>query len=164
MHIYHSALVWSQHVCHSNVLPVNSVLGKVSGRNRQRLGCLYSIQFTRWCGIGVFVAFSPEHLIAASHGTVVIFWKPRQECVSYFDGHNSRVCSVAFSPDDVLVASGSDTRQSNLGSANGGLVKHWRITYWVCSVAFHPLEPLFLRGRRSTVRIWNLPSGDAVAF
>lgn len=110
------------------------------------------------------VAYSHKgDLIAGcSWDTVQIFDAAAGVCLAMLEGHNDEVYSIAFSPDDVFIASGSkDTTVKVWDVQTGALVTmlggHMGT---VSSVSFSPTGAMVASGAEDgTVRIWNLSSG-----
>lgn len=80
------------------------------------------------------------------------------------EGHSISVNSVAFSPDNRLLASGSDNCTVQLWDAATGDLQQTLEGHsgWVNSVAFSPDGRLLAAGLfdDSTVRLWDLATGD----
>ncbi|WP_026082838.1 serine/threonine-protein kinase [Mastigocladopsis repens] len=78
-------------------------------------------------------------------------------------GHSSDVNSVAFSPDDMSLASGSDDKTIKLWNlANQQEIRTFKGHLgWVWSVAFSPDGKTLASGSKDkTIRLWNLETGQ----
>ncbi len=85
-------------------------------------------------------------------------WETPERPIATFKGHTDIVRSVAFSPDDTTLASGSDD----------GNIKLWNVltgrniaTFdghigWVSSVAFSPDGTMLASGNLGTARLWDI--------
>ena len=80
-------------------------------------------------------------------------------------GHTDKVRSVAFSPTDSLLASGSDDRTVKIWHLEEAklvrdLAAH---TDWVKSVAFAPRQRIVASGSwDKTIRLWHLETGEEI--
>ena len=80
-------------------------------------------------------------------------------------GHTDWVWQVVFSPDDCLIATGSDDCTIRLWDADTGLCQKILTGHqgWVVSVAFHPHRSHLASGSTDgTVRFWDLESGECI--
>jgi WD40 repeat protein/DNA replication protein DnaC len=124
------------------------------------------------------VAFSPDRTILASGNEdwTVSLWdvgthqeiNPMQQGerkAVILQGHSGWVCSVAFSPDGKILASGSSDRTLKLWDTRDGrclktLLGHTR---WVRSVAFSPDGKTFAScGGDNTLKLWDVFEGKCL--
>ncbi|WP_377479264.1 MAG: WD40 repeat domain-containing protein [Microcoleus anatoxicus] len=129
------------------------------------------------------LSFSPDGLLLASgsHDKTVKIWSLKEDGITNMlpcpsaplfpcspsvlltlDGHSDSVTSVSFSPDGLLIASGSYDRKVKLWSRSGTLLK--TLTGHkdsVMSVSFSPDgKVLASAGRDNRVILWNLDLDD----
>jgi WD40 repeat protein len=109
------------------------------------------------------VTFSHDgRLLAAAYRGALVLWDVATRAIvgQPLVGHDAWVLSVAFSPDDTLLASGGDddviilwdvATQQPIGTP---LTGH---TDWVWSVVFNPDgQTLYSGSRDTTIRAWNI--------
>ncbi len=87
---------------------------------------------------------------------------PTWRCVHTLVGHSHAVTSIAFSPDGVTLASGSEDKTIEMWKLDAG--KRWYTltghSDWVTCVAFSPDgATLASGGRDKTIQIWDLNKG-----
>jgi WD40 repeat protein len=111
------------------------------------------------------LAFSPDgRLLAVGRGTTITLWDvDSASAVRTMDGHESRIYSLAFSPDGQTIASGGSDSTVMLWDVETGQVIHTlsEHTDEVTSVAIHPDGLLLASGSADgTVRLWDVESGE----
>jgi WD40 repeat protein len=119
----------------------------------------------------IFLAFSnscseQQMLASISLEDIVQLWDIQtKECIATFKGHTAPITSVAFSPDDRLLASAShdhtvllwDVVERKAASPVHVLQGH---TDWVWRVSFSPDGRQLASGSYDrTVRLWSVPEG-----
>jgi WD40 repeat protein len=88
------------------------------------------------------------------------------ECIHILSAHESRVWSVAFSPNGEILISGSEDKTIKLWNAKTGeclqtLQGH---ANWIKSIAFSPDGRLFASGSfDQTVKLWDAQTGDCLS-
>ncbi|GJL74459.1 LpqB family beta-propeller domain-containing protein [Nitrosomonas sp.] len=116
------------------------------------------------------IAFSPDSNYLASvaqtqHQSIIIWDVNTSETVKPGIGHKRSASSIAISPDDHLIASGSgDATVRFWDVASGDLVSvldgHQRA---ISKIAFNPDGRIFATGSHDgTVRLWNATNGDSI--
>ena len=114
------------------------------------------------------VAFSPDEQTLATGGDygdpAIWLWNiHNEENIRTLKGHTDRITSVAFSPDGLMLASGSADNTVKLWNPNNGQLKgtltgHTRV---IESVTFSPDgQTLASASRDGTIRLWNPQTGD----
>ena len=114
------------------------------------------------------VAFSPDEQTLATGGDygdpAIWLWNiHNEENIRTLKGHTDRITSVAFSPDGLMLASGSVDNTVKLWNPNNGQLKGTLTghTLWVESVTFSPDgQTLASASRDGTIRLWNPQTGD----
>lgn len=94
---------------------------------------------------------------------------PNSFCV--LEGHTSYVYSVAFSPDSLLLASGSCVSSGSPQACDQGEIRLWRVNTgqferplrgpdraWILALAFHPKKQL-LASSSEQVYLWEFQTG-----
>jgi len=96
-------------------------------------------------------------------GEVVIYEVESGEILQNLSGHTDDVISVAFSPDDSLLLSGSDDQTARVWDVESGEELHVLEGHngGVVAVDFHPTEPVILTyGIRTAPMTWDLDTGE----
>jgi WD40 repeat protein len=90
------------------------------------------------------------------------------QCLQTLSGHTSSVWSVAFSPDNQILASGSSDGLIQLWDANSGhhlqtLAGHaaslWSVDFCPVADLTHPVYQILSTGLDGTLRLWNTKNG-----
>ena len=106
-------------------------------------------------------------LIAVGLISVCVFlWfhyqrKPR--CIHTFEGHENIVCTVAFSPDGKLLASGSGDNTIKIWNVDKRECIHTFEGHKgsVCSVAFSPDGKRVVSGSK-TIKLWDVDTRECI--
>jgi WD40 repeat protein len=113
------------------------------------------------------VAVSPNGQLLAGGGgsadpTIKLWSVPDGQCLRNLSGHTSEIWSVAFSPDERMLASSSTDHTIRLWSTKTGkclqiLTGHM---HWVMSVVFSAQSDILVSaGFDRTIRFWNTQTG-----
>lgn len=98
-------------------------------------------------------------------GDVVLYDVESGEILNAFIGHTNDVVSVAFSPDDSQILSGSDDNTAIVWDVESGeeVYKFEEHNGSVVAVDFHPSEPIALTYAAQTAPItWDLITGEMI--
>ena len=113
------------------------------------------------------VAFSPtgKYLAVGDRKSLQVWDVASGQVVLFCSTSSSRIWSVAFSPDEQLIASSSDDYTVKLwATSNGDCVSTLEgHSDWVSSVAFSPDGKVVASGSRDTsIRLWSVINGSCL--
>jgi len=111
------------------------------------------------------VTYGPDGLVTGSWDKTIRLWNDSGNEIKIFKGHDGWVGSVACSPYDQLLASGSDDGTVKTWNPHTGASIHTLRGHRdsVRSVTFGPEEHLLVSGSwDGTVKIWNHHTGSSI--